>query len=349
MATRLTALLVAVAMVSASLAVRSALDRREGGQATESRLVCSTELADACAGLAERSDSPVRVVVEPAAATAARLATDDAGGPAAALDGWLVPAPWPDIVRGARQRAGLEPLLGTGSVLARSPMVLAVWPERAAVLRQRCPQTEVTWRCWGDLAGSPWQSLGGQPTWGQVKPGHGRATEALGLLAVGAATTGFFARSDLVRADLEESDAFRAWLARLERSVPTFSPSAGTALRDMLLKGPAAFDAVATSEAEAGPSLATTARPDKPALIYPSPVVTADVVLATVPGDGGRRLARAVEGGAGRGSLARSGWRVRGQPRARGVPAQPDLPAVNGLPPAGVLDALRALSAQVSR
>ena len=333
-------------MVVGSVLVRSGLDDRDSGATAELRLVCSTELAQACTDLAERSGARVRMAVEPAATTAARLAKEEAGGGATSLDGWLVPAPWPDIVEGARRSSGLEPLLTAGPPLARSPMVLAVWPDRANALRPRCPGGQITWKCWGDVAGSPWPSLGGLPTWGPVKPGHAHSGEATGLAALGAATSGFFGRTDLARIDLEENDAFRSWLTRLERAVPTFRPTAGTALRDMLLKGPVDFDAVATTEAEAGPAVTTSARPERPGVIYPSAVATADVTLATVPGDQGRRLTRAVGGDAARAALARIGWRAPNQPLARGVPSQPGLPPGSGLPPAGVLDALRALSEQ---
>ena len=331
MVARLLALGAAIAMVVGSLVVRSRLDEGGGTATAELRLVCSTELAQACEELERQTGLQVRV--EAAGATADRLVGDDAGGPAS-LDGWLVPAPWPEVVRGARQRGGLEPVLEPGPVLARSPMVLAVWPGRAAVLRQRCPPGQVTWRCWGDAAG-------------QVKPGHAHPDEALGLITLGAATAGFLGRFDLARVDVEENDDFRAWLTRLERSVSTFQPTGGSALQDMLLKGPVDFDAVATSEAEAGPLLAASARPTKPELIYPAPVATVDVLLASVPGDRGRRLAATVGGEAGDDALARSGWRVNEQPLAPGVGPDPALPPTSGLPDAGVLDTLRALATEV--
>ena len=341
---RLLAAVVAVLMVVGAIAVRARLDEGGGGGGPELRLVCSTELSQACEELADRSRARLRVTVEPAGVTANRLASAQAGE--VGLDGWLVAGPWPDIVEGARQRAGLEPVLRTGPVAARSPVVLTAWPDRAALLRQRCPQGQVTWRCLGDVAGQPWGALGGPAVWGQVKPGHAHPGEqALGLTTVAAATVSFLGRSDLARVDVEENDAYRAWLTRLERSVPTFRPSAGTPLADMVLKGPAAFDVVGTVEAEAGPLLATTARPDKPQVIYPSPVTTADVVLGTVPREPGRRLTEVLGSGAARAALAEAGWRVPDERRAAGVLTTPPLPPQSGLPDPGVLDTLRQLAA----
>jgi len=338
-AARLLALFAAVAMVVGSLAVRSRLDESSdggggGNGGGELRLVCSTELASVCEAL----DKDFAVSVEPTGITADRLAKAPDGP--ASLDGWLVPSPWPEIVRGARQRSGLAPVLDTeGPPLARSPLVLAVWPDQAAVLRQRCPEGQITWRCWGDLAGQ-----------GQIKPGHAEVNEAVGLATVGAATASFFAnRPDLARADLEDNDEYRSWLGRLESSVRNFRPVSGTALRDVLVKGPVEFDAVGTTEAEAAPLVATAARPVKPTVIYPSPVTTVDVVLATVPGSRPKRLSTAVGGDAGLDALAAGGWRVPKRRPANGIPPQPELPPSSGLPDAGILEFLRILSKEVTK
>jgi hypothetical protein len=340
-------------MVVASIVVRSRLeggDRngnggngRRGGDGP--RLVCSTELRQSCEAFASAGDSGIQVTVEPAAATAARLISEP---PSRDFDGWLVPAPWPEMVREARRTAGHEELLRPGQVLARSPLVLAVWPDRAEVLRDHCRSAN-QWRCLGDVAGVPWSSLrGGQPIWGQVRPGHAHPVqEAMGLAVLAAATAGFFGRSDLSRQDILENDAFRAWLTRLEKAVPTFDPSAQTSLEDMVVKGPAAFDAVGTSEAEAGPLLARTARGDKPIVIYPPPVATADVALATLPGEEADRLAREVRGRAGRSALAQAGWRVQGERPAPGLTGNVPLPPESGLPAPGVLEALRQLLAEI--
>lgn len=338
MAARLLALLAAVAMVVGSLAVRSRLDdgRAAGGDGggTDLRLVCSTELAQVCEALKEKAN----VSVEPAGGTAARLSSDRPDGPSS-VDGWLVPAPWPDVVRTARQRAGLEPLLATGPVLARSPLVLAIWPDRLDVLGKGCAGGQVTWRCWGDVAGEPGD---------QLRPGHAGVNEAVGAAVVGVATAGFLGRPDLTRADLEDSDEYRSWLSRLEKAVPT-QATGGTAVNNMLVTGRATFDAVGTSEAEAGPLISSAARPDKPVVIYPSPVATLDVVVATVSGGRSNAVSRAVAGDTGLDALARSGWRVAKRPLAAGVPSQPELPPANGLPEAGVLDFVRSLAMEVSR
>lgn len=341
MPARLLAFVAAIAMVVGAVAVRARLDDNEERASTVLRLVCATELAAACEAVAaDEAAGRVAVTVEAADVTAERLSSGPEGSAAVQeIDGWLVTAPWPAIVAEARERAGLEPLLSAERpVLARSPVVLAVWPERGAVLVRHCKVPAVGWRCLGDTAGRRWEEIRGQSTWGAVKPGLPEVSTATGLAVVGAATVGYFGRADVARIDLDD-DGYRDWLTRLERSVPSRSASP---LEDMLLTGRAAFDAVGAVEAEAGPLLARSARAEKPQLIYPSPVATADVVLGTGRGRRADLLREVVAGGIGAKALASSGWRVDGQPRARGVPAAPALPSNSGLPSPGVLEALRA-------
>lgn len=347
MPARLLAFVAAIAMVVGAVAVRARMDDNEERATTVLRLVCATELAGACEAMAaDEAAGPVEVTVEAADVTAERLSSGPEGSAAAQeIDGWLVTAPWPAIVTEARARAGLEPLMSAGPVLARSPVVLAVWPERGAVLARHCKVPAVGWRCLGDTAGRRWEEIGGEPTWGPVKPGHPEVATATGLAVVGAATAGYFERSDVARIDLDD-DGYRDWLTRLERSIPSRSASP---LEDMLLAGPAAFDAVGSIEAEAGPLLARSARAEKPQLIYPAPVATADVVLGTTRGRGAELLAELVGGSIGAAGLASSGWRVDGRRRAQGVPAAPALGSSSGLPSPGVLEALRQVVREASR
>lgn len=343
MAARVLAVLAAVAMVLGAVAVRDRMDDRTERRTTTLRLVCSTELAAVCGALAAGTARDVVATVEPAATTADRLSKLPAGV-APDLDGWLVPGPWPQIVADGRRRAGLDAPLGAGPVLARSPVVLAVWKDRAAVLAPRCQNGSPGWKCLGEVAGEPWQPIGGDARWGPVTPGLPPASSAVGLAVRAAATAAWFGRVDLSRADLDDN-GYRDWLARLERSQPpdpVVSP-----LEAMLTRGPGVYDAVGTVEAEAGPLLARSPRPDKPDLLYPSPVATADVVLGASAAPAGRLLADLVSGPAGRRALAAAGWRVPGVAAARGIPAAPPLADGNGLPGRGVLAALRTVVAEV--
>ena len=326
----------AAAMVAGSFALRDRLDRREEARATVLRLVCATELGPVCAQLGD-DDVRVDVVVEAAGTTADRLAGAQTGP---GLDGWLVSAPWPEMVDGARRARALPTLFGAPEApLARSPLVLVVWKDRAAALAGHCPDGQVAWPCLGDAAGTAggWAALGGRPEWGPVKPGHGdAATDDVGLLVLGQAVAAFLGRADLSTADLDDP-AFERWFTGLERAVP---PTPTSPLGTMLVAGPAAYDAVGTTEAEARPLLERSARGRDLTLLYPSPMATADVALATPEGPVGRRLRQMVSGDRGRRALADAGFRTA----AGGGPGQgdgPELPATSGLPSPGLLDAIR--------
>ena len=128
------ALAAAVGLIVAAILTRDALDDdgdSAGGTAgSGTTLVCPPELADACAEL----EDDVTVRVEATSVTADRLASA-ADADEAAVDVWLAPAPWAEVVGDARERAGATDLVGEPSaVIGRSPVVLVMWDDRAAAL-----------------------------------------------------------------------------------------------------------------------------------------------------------------------------------------------------------------------
>jgi hypothetical protein len=341
---RLLALVVAVALVGAALGIRAAIDSGDGSSSSPSAaggrpsLLCAAELEAACSALARNND--IEVSVEPAGVTTDGLSTlpddqlRDLG-----FDGWLTLSRDAAIVRDRRDRASLAPALGASTDrIARSPLVIGIWKDRAAALASTCADRAVTWKCIGDAAGRPWTASGGQPGWGTVKPGHADpATTGEGLLVIGQEATSFFGRSNLSLDDYSD-DAFLGWFDRLESSVRDID-----SFEQMLAGGPALYDMVGTTEADAAPALARATRElrGQVELLYPAPVATADVVFAPIEGAGGAdRLRDVVTGDDGRAALAAAGWRVDGEPRARGVPATPPLAARDNLPDAGSLQAL---------
>lgn len=341
---KLVAVVVALAMIGAAILGRGWIDDdgdngKNAGDRT-SRLLCSTELAVACEELA--ADHGVEVDIVPAGDAISLLSASETTSDAVGYDGWLTLSRDAEIVQNVRERSQLPPVLGAPlGPIGRSPLVLAVWKDRAAVLASRCGGA-LTWRCLGDVAGSPWGTLGGEEAWGDVKPGHADpASTGEGLAAIGQAAAQFFGRSDLSRDDYED-DAFLDWFTRLERAVPT-----GTGVGDesafalMLTAGPAAYDVVAANEAVAAPLLAGASRDRRSqvTLTYPAPVATIDVVFAPVV-DGDTDLRDLVDGDDGRAALAHAGFRVDGEERAPGVPAKPGLPSRSNLPDAGALEAL---------
>jgi hypothetical protein len=177
-----------------------------------------------------------------------------------------------------------------------------------------------------------------------VKPGEPAPdTTAAGLLSLGEATASYFGSSGFASNDFSDA-GFRAWFTRLVQAVPSYPVSPRTPLDDMLFTGPASFDLAGSTEAAAGPAIASSRDSGRLTILYPSPLTTADVVLAPVAGSpAGGRLMKLMQSDDAAAALAAAGWRVEGQPHAPGVPDQPELAAESNVPKAGVLQALRSL------
>jgi hypothetical protein len=327
---RLLAVAAAAVMVVGAAAARHRINVHTTETTAQLSLECATELADVCTRLQQAAGSRLQVHTGPPGALADALSSSTTE--AVRFDGWLVPAPWPAIVNDARRRSGQPAALRTASApLAHSPLVLVMWTERARVLAARCPNAAITWKCVGDNAGTAWGAIGGQTAWGPIKPGHAdAAATGEGLLALGQATASYFGRPDLSAADLED-DGYQSWLARLERAIPNFTPAGDTPLQAMAVQGPSAYDVVGTTEAEAKPLLAVSARRDLQLLASPP---DADLAVVLVAPTGARHadvLRKLVTGSKGRDAFTATGWRAGAPPAAH-----------RGEPDAGTLAALRA-------
>lgn len=306
MRSRLLALVAAVGMVVLAANMRARID---DGDSDRPLVVCAVEAAAACDALGDRA----RVQVEVAADTADRLIATRGRPP---LDGWIVPAPWPDFVRAARTRAGAAPILGAADrVLARSPVAIGVWPDRVAVLEKACGA--VNWACLVRAARAPgWTSLGGDAAWGAPKIVLGDPRrDGVGPAVLGSAA------AELAPDEPLGSDDLRGAFGSLARARPQPLPSVDT----VLAGGPSLADVYVTVEA------LTRTRPDRLRLIYPSPVATADTVLTTAT----QEVPPAVAERAGL-ALVRKGWRAAASP---GATVRPE---------AAVLEGLRALWAEVT-
>jgi hypothetical protein len=306
--TRVVAFAIAVALVAGAIVIRNRMNTQHTASSHPLTLVCSTELEAACTAL----PPSIHFTVEPAGTTAANLVS--ANPPA--IDGWLVTGPWPEIVSEERAAKGESPLVTMGPALARSPLVTVAWPDRTAVIKKACP---VALRCAGDVAlAGAWEKVGGQPAWDPVKISMGDPqTDAVGLDALAAATAAFFGRADVSSTDLD-GDAFRAWLSALAQAWR------GDKLSDMVAVGPSVADLALSIEAVAKPLVGAAA--NKPDLLYPSTVVSADVVLGEFATARSTRLSTLIATSK---VLTNTGWRA-------------PVGTSTALPAAGLLDALRA-------
>jgi hypothetical protein len=248
------------------------------------------------------------------------------------FDGWLTPGPFPQLVRETRKSEGDPPLIDRVSrPLARSPVVIAMWKERAAALAKHCADNAIEWKCLGNAAGRRWTDVGGQETWGTVKTAlPDPSTSAAGLVALAAATATFFGQPDVGLLDIEENDLYGVWLNNLRGANVTAD------VERMLAAGPSIADAVAGLEVTVKPVVDRAANAGAVSVIYPSPVATADVYLGTVTSKRSALLAELLGGDLGRTTLVGAGWKV----------GDTGLPATSYLPTPGLLGPLRSRWAQ---
>jgi hypothetical protein len=327
---RVVAVLAAVVMIGGALWIRqNVIEGEGGGGADRFRLRCGAELRAVCERLAAEDDA-IAISVEDESTT-----SDQLSGPSGEVnfDAWLAAGPWPEIVADDRTQAGLDDdLLGTPSeVLGRSPVTLVGPADRMAALAEHCGGT-ASWACIGDVSGQQWAAIGGESTWGALRSGLAPPDTGAGLVALSQAVSSHVGAPTWDRLDLDESSP---WLGQL----------VGAAVIDrdplsVLLTRPGTMSVVGPLEQQAGPELADAADRDRYSLLYPEPMVTADVTMTAPAGRdldealdriGPDRLATA---------LAAEGWRVPGQPPAAGVGGGP-LPPASNLPSAGALQALR--------
>lgn len=304
---RLGALVAAIALVGIALFARDRLNNGgNSGEEAAGRLTCSTELSDACAALADAHDG-VEVTVEPAGRTAARLAEPGESGDFG-LDAWLVPQPHADLAIAAAKAAGTpNRLTEAGQPVAHSRLGFYVHSARAAAFRAHCGG-EPTWPCVFSASVQPnWGAIGGgDPLWGPFKPYLPDPDEAGGLLALGGSAVGVLG-PDGVDALAIGEDPFAGNLAALARAHRQPSGRASAVLGRMLAGGPAEVDLVVALQADGARFKGAAAA--KASLLYPAPVVSAQIVaLGIRNSEAADGLLQLLRGEAGKVALGAAGW-----------------------------------------
>lgn len=129
--------------------------------------------------------------------------------------------------------------------LALTPMVFVMWAERqqAFIAKYGSINFDTLSKALGEPTG--WQAVAGQPDWGLFKFGHTIPTESnsglmtLVLIAYDhAKKIKGLALSDIV------NPGFQQELATIEKAASVTSSSTGTIMREMVLKGPSAYDSL---------------------------------------------------------------------------------------------------------
>ncbi len=284
---------------------------------TASSVVCITELASVCDAIGDAFPD-LNVRVEAAGTTLDRLAALD--GPAAAPI-WVTADPYPAMVDTARRDADPIGYSGTPvgasalAVAVPKPRAAATAPATAAgtsvtpdtaaddtaaddtaaddtgaeagaptgradVLASGCAD-DALWACLGNHAGAAWTDLGGEASWGAIRPSLGDVPDsALGLLSFAAAVSGYTDVASPTAFDWESDSTFVGWARRLVRQSERAPDTAGTPLRTMATRA-SALDVAATADFELA-ALGTSG--DRFELVYPRPDMWLHAVVAAPAG-----------------------------------------------------------------
>lgn len=335
---RLGALALAVLLVAGAFALRARGDATPDpdtpshaptAAADAGVITCAAELG-ICDALADALGDAVQVQVEDGVVTARGLAE------AATTHPWVTLGALVDVVADARDRASRRDLFAPDPpVAATSPLVLVGWQDRLAVLDDACG---TTWSCIGEVATGTWAEVGGQAAWGSPKPAHAAPDRSgTGLLVAAQAVASRLDGAAVTSRALDDP-AFESWFAGLERAVPSFRPSSGSQLVEMVQFGRASRDVVGTTEAEAAAVLARAGSRGADLQVVPaSPPVAATAVVAVPVGT---QVPAGLESAVTE-VLQAAGWRVAGATPGLALPTP--LPEPTGTAPTlsgGALEAV---------
>ena len=136
--------------------------------------------------------------------------------------------------------------------LALTPMVFVMWAERHAAFKAK--YGEVSFKTLSQALAEPsgWQAIAGKPEWGLFKLGHTHPNQSnSGLATLALMAYDYHGKTrGLTMQDILDP-GFLDWVRGFERAVSGLSNSTGNLMREMVLKGPSAFDAVVVYESVA--------------------------------------------------------------------------------------------------
>jgi ABC-type molybdate transport system substrate-binding protein len=127
--------------------------------------------------------------------------------------------------------------------LVLSPLVFAVWEDRAKVLLESA-NGQLSWKAIHKAVASPkgWPGIGGKPGWGFVKLGHTDPNKSnSGMQAITSMALDYFG-TPTVTVDQLLDPAFQTFVKDIDASVPHFESSTGTFMTDMIRFGPSKYD-----------------------------------------------------------------------------------------------------------
>lgn len=164
-----------------------------------------------------------------------------------------------------------EPILRTDA-LALSPMVFVMWEERYQAFAAKYGTMSFATLGQALAEKTGWAGIAGKPEWGLFKLGHTHPNESnSGMVTLVLMAYAFHQKCQgLELADILDLN-FQNQMTSFERAVSGLPNSTGNLMRDMVLKGPSAYDAVVVYESVAIDYLANAeGRWGKLRIAYPS-------------------------------------------------------------------------------
>ncbi|HET8912638.1 MAG TPA: protein kinase [Ktedonobacteraceae bacterium] len=134
--------------------------------------------------------------------------------------------------------------------LVYSPLVFAVWADRAQILLQK--YGSIDWPAVHSALAAPggWKDLGGQANWGLVKFGQTRPDQSnSGLLTITLLAYSYFKTQRNLSLEQVNDPHFLQYFSDIEGAVQSFGRSSGTFLEKVVIQqGEAAYDIITTYE-----------------------------------------------------------------------------------------------------
>lgn len=129
--------------------------------------------------------------------------------------------------------------------LLLTPLVFAVWEDRAKVLLEGSAGDVLSWKQIHKAVASPkgWPAVGGKPGWGFVKLGHTDPNKSnSGMQAIVLMAYEYFNTTTNLTVEQMLDPGFQDFVKQIEDGIPHFESSTGTFMTEMIRFGPSKYD-----------------------------------------------------------------------------------------------------------
>lgn len=141
-----------------------------------------------------------------------------------------------------------DPIL-KGEALALTPMVFVMWAERYDAFVAKYGEVSFDTIRQALVEPSGWQGIANEPEWGYFKFGHTHPNESnSGLMTLVLMAYDYNRKTANLTLENILNPGFKEWSNEIEGAVSGLANSTGNMMREMVLKGPASFDALMVYE-----------------------------------------------------------------------------------------------------